>query len=153
MTPQDADVVVVGAGPAGLAAAASLASRGVSRILVVDRDDEVGGLPRFCHHPGFGWEYTHRLDSGPGFVRRLLRALDPGAVTVATRTSVLTVRPGPEIEIVGVDCGHARLRPQAVVLATGVRERPRSARLVPGRRPGQGILTTGQLQQMAARGV
>ncbi|MSP50701.1 MAG: FAD-dependent oxidoreductase [Alphaproteobacteria bacterium] len=153
MTPEHADIVVVGAGPAGLAAAASLAGRGMHRILVVDRDDEAGGLPRFCHHPGFGWEYTHRLESGPGLVRRLLRALDPGIITIAIRTSALAVRPGPEIDIVGIECGHVRVRPRVVVLATGIRERPRSARLVPGRRPAEGILTTGQLQQMVARGV
>ncbi|MEO8133579.1 MAG: FAD-dependent oxidoreductase [Betaproteobacteria bacterium] len=167
MTPEDAEVadvaevVVVGAGPAGLAAAAALEDRGVRRVLVVDRDDAAGGLPRFCNHPGFGWEYTHRLDSGPGLVRRLLERLDRNVVTIATRTSVLAVRmanetgpePGPELEIVGADCGHMRIRPRAVVLATGIRERPRSARLVPGRRPTQGILTTGQLQQMVARGV
>lgn len=153
MTPKEAEVVVVGAGPAGLSAAAALADRGVGRILVLDRDDEVGGLPRFCPHLGFGWEYTHRIDSGPGLIRRLLRRLDPSAVTVFTRTSVLSVRPGPLIEIVGIDHGHMHLRPRAVVLATGIRERPRSARLVPGRRPAQGILTTGQLQQMVARSV
>ncbi|MCC6197725.1 MAG: FAD-dependent oxidoreductase, partial [Burkholderiales bacterium] len=153
MTPESADVVVVGAGPAGLAAAVALGDRGVRRVLVVDRDDAAGGLPRFCSHLGFGWEYTHRLDSGPGMVRRLLRRLDRNAVTIATRTSVLAVRAGPELELVGADCGHIGVRPRAVVLATGIRERPRSARLVPGRRPAQGILTTGQLQQMVARGV
>jgi thioredoxin reductase len=153
MMPEDADVVVVGAGPAGVAAAAALSDRGARRILVVDRDDAAGGLPRFCNHLGFGWEYTHRLDSGPGLVRRLLARLDRNAVTVATRTSVLAVRAGPELEIVGADCGYMRIRPRAVVLATGIRERPRSARLVPGGRPAQGILTTGQLQQMIVRGV
>ena len=152
MNPHDAAVVVIGAGPAGLAAASALAANGVRKVLVIERDDEAGGLPRFCHHPGFGWEYTHRLETGPSLARRLLRALDPDAVTIATRTSALAIGPGPEIEIVGVDCGHARLRPRAVILATGIRERPRSARLVPGRRPERGILTTGQLQQLVARG-
>jgi NADPH-dependent 2,4-dienoyl-CoA reductase/sulfur reductase-like enzyme len=160
MSAEDAgvpDVVVVGAGPAGLAAAAALANGGVRRILVVDRDDAAGGLPRFCKHVGFGWEYTHRLDSGPALVRRLLQRLDRNVVTVAPRTSVLAVGMGtatrPELEVVGAECGHLRIRPRAVVLATGIRERPRSARQVPGRRPAKGILTTGQLQQMVARRV
>ncbi len=153
MTPLDASVVVIGAGPAGLAAAQALARSGERRILVLDRDDAAGGLPRFCHHPGFGWEYSHRLETGPSFARRLITALDPAAVTIATRMSALALRPGPELDIVGVECGHVRLRPRAVILATGIRERPRSARLVPGRRPERGILTTGMLQQMVARGV
>lgn len=153
MSPLDPTVVVIGAGPAGLAAAHALARAGVRGILVLDRDDEPGGLPRFCRHPGFGWEYTHRLETGPGFARRLLSALDPEIVTVTPRTTALGVQPGPEIEIVGAAHGHQILRPRAVILATGIRERPRSARLVPGRRPERGILTTGQLQQMVARGV
>jgi thioredoxin reductase len=83
----------------------------------------------------------------------MIGALDPSTVTVATRTSALALRSGPEIEILGPETGHRVLRPRAVVLATGIRERPRSARLVPGRRPERGVLTTGQLQQMVARGV
>ena len=153
MIPRQAAVVVIGAGPAGLAAARVLADRGVRAVLVLDRDDAPGGVPRFCHHLGFGWEYTRRIESGPKFVRRLLGALDPAVVTIATRTTVLDLRPGPEIEIVGADCGPARIRAGAVVVATGIRERSRAARLVPGRRPERGILTTGQLQQMVARGV
>lgn len=153
MTPRDAEVIVVGAGPAGLAAAAALADRGVERILVVDRDDEIGGLPRFCSHLGFGWEFTHRLETGPALVRRLMHRLNPNAVSLLTRTSVLSVKPGPKVELVSGKDGHLFVEPRAVVLATGIRERPRSARLVPGLRPAQGILTTGQLQQMVARGV
>jgi len=153
VNPQDAEIVVVGAGPAGLAAAKALADRGARRVLVIDRDDEPGGLPRFCHHPGFGWEFTHRLETGPAFAHRLLGTLDPASVSVLARTSALAIRPGPEVEIVSPQNGHMRLRPRAVVLATGIRERPRSARLVPGRRPERGILTTGQLQQMVARDV
>ena len=153
MNPLDAEAIVIGAGPAGLAAAHALAMRGVKRVSVIDRDDEAGGLPRFCRHLGFGWEYTRRLETGPGLARRLLHALDPSRVTVMTRATALAIHPGPEVEIVSPDAGHVRARPRTVILATGIRERPRSARLVPGRRPEHGILSTGQLQQMVARGV
>ncbi|MBM3524904.1 MAG: FAD-dependent oxidoreductase, partial [Alphaproteobacteria bacterium] len=153
MTGGNASVVIVGAGPAGLAAAHALVERGVRDIVVIDRDDAPGGLPRFCHHPGFGWEYTHRLETGPRFVNRLLGAVDASAVRVVPRTTALAIHPGLEVEIVGVELGHARLRTRAVVLATGIRERPRSARLAPGRRPERGVMTTGQLQQLVARGV
>lgn len=153
MTIPDAAALVVGAGPAGLAAARALADAGVGSVLVVERDDDPGGLPRFCHHPGFGWEYSHRLESGPAFARRLVSTLDPARVRVLTRTTALALRPGPEVDLVGPDCGAVTVRPGVVVLATGIRERPRAARLAPGRRPERGVFTTGQLQQMVARGV
>jgi len=153
MIPRQAAAVVIGAGPAGLAAARVLAERGSRPVLVLDRDDAPGGVPRFCHHLGFGWEYTRWIETGPRFVRRMLGALDPASVTIATRTTVLHLRPGLEIDVVGAECGPARLRAGVIVVATGIRERSRAARLVPGRRPERGILTTGQLQQMVARGV
>ncbi|MBI3503602.1 MAG: FAD-dependent oxidoreductase [Proteobacteria bacterium] len=153
MKPLDAPVVVVGAGPAGLAAARAIAERDAGPVVVIDRDDAPGGLPRFCRHPGFGWEYSHRLENGQHFARRLVDALDTSRVAIATQTSAVAIRPGPEIDIVNPEYGHLRLRPRAVVLATGIRERPRSARLVPGRRPERGIMTTGQLQQFVARGI
>ncbi|MBL8832769.1 MAG: NAD(P)/FAD-dependent oxidoreductase [Rhodospirillales bacterium] len=148
----DAPVVVIGAGPAGLAAAKALADGGVG-VLVVERDEAPGGLPRFCRHPGFGWAYTRRFESGPAFARRMLAALDPARVAIETRTSVLSLEAGPTLHLLSAEHGNLHLRPRAVVLATGIRERPRSARLVPGRRPERGVLTTGQLQQMVARGV
>ncbi len=149
----DAPVVVIGSGPAGLAAAKALADGGAGGVLVVERDDAPGGLPRFCRHPGFGWAHTHRFENGPAFARRMLAALDPAIVTVETRTSVLSLEAGPTLQLLSAEHGNLRLRPRAVVLATGIRERPRSARLVPGRRPDRGVLTTGQLQQMVARGL
>lgn len=153
MTPREPTVVIVGAGPAGLAAAHALVERGVRDILVIDRDDTPGGLPRFCHHPGFGWEYTHRLETGPRFAGRMLARLDGAAVTIKPRTTALALRPGPMLDVLDIETGQSHLRPRAVILATGIRERPRSARLVPGRRPERGVLTTGQLQQLVARGV
>jgi NADPH-dependent 2,4-dienoyl-CoA reductase/sulfur reductase-like enzyme len=153
MTHAKPEAIVVGAGPAGLAAAHALREGGVKSILVVDRDDAPGGLPRFCAHPGFGWEFTSRLESGPAFSKRLLGALDPDTVNVATRTTALSIRPGPVVELVGPETGHVRMAAGVVVIATGARERPRSARLVGGRRPSTGVLNTGQLQQLVARGM
>ena len=149
----EAAVVIVGTGPAGLAAARTLTARRVHPVLVVDRDDGPGGLPRYCQHLGFGWEYTGRLESGARFARHLLSDLDASGCRVVTRTTVLKIRPGPAVEMVGPETGLIELRPRAVILATGIRERPRAARLVPGGRPERGVLTTGQLQQMVTRGV
>ena len=146
-------VAIVGAGPAGLAAAAALTARGVRDIAVFDRDDTVGGLPRYCGHLGFGWEYSHRLEKGSSFIRRLIGETDLSRATLHPRTTVLEIAPGPALRVVGPETGVRELRPQAVLVATGVRERPRAARLVPGARPERGVLTTGALQQMETRGI
>ncbi|MGE0239117.1 MAG: FAD-dependent oxidoreductase [Parvibaculaceae bacterium] len=147
------DLVIVGAGPAGLAAARAAALQGIRDILVIDRDDAPGGLPRFCAHPGFGLDYAGWPYSGPGFVRRLLRDLAGTGVAIECATTLISVRAGPEIEIVGPRLGNCILKPKALVLATGIREASRGNRMIPGARPEHGILTTGQLQQLVARKV
>ncbi|MEV6676539.1 FAD-dependent oxidoreductase [Streptomyces erythrochromogenes] len=139
-----ADVLVVGAGPAGLALAARLARAGAGRVEVLEREQDPGGMPRHLHHGGFGRPALPRL-RGPEYARRSARAaLAAGAVL---RTGVTaTGWAGPLcLETTG-PAGLERITARAVVLATGARERPRSARLVPGSRP-QGVLTTGELFQ------
>ena len=123
----DADprVLIVGAGPAGLAAAHALARQGIGGILVIDRDDEPGGLPRYCHHPGFGLEYARWPYTGPGFVKRLLGDLKGADVRIACRTTLLSLREGPEAELVG-----PALRP-APDAAAGRHHRHRDSRIQP----------------------
>jgi thioredoxin reductase len=146
-------VLIVGAGPAGLAAAAELARRGVDDVLVIDRDDAAGGLPRFCHHPGFGLEYTRRILSGPGFAARMLRQLGGTSVRIQTGTTLISLDHGPVCEVTGPDFGYGRIAPQAVIVATGIREAGRGNCAVPGVRPPYGVLTTGLLQQLIHRNV
>lgn len=151
--PLEPAAAVVGAGPAGLAAAEVLARRGTGPVLVIERDDAPGGLPRFCGHPGFGWAFTRRIESGPAFARRMATRAEAAGARILCCTTVIALEPGPALRIVGPGTGPVRLTPRAVVLATGIRERPRGARLVPGTRPERGVYTTGQLQQMESRGV
>lgn len=141
------DVLVVGAGPAGLAAAAQLAGagRGRYRVEVLERDPEAGGVPRHCAHGGFGLVDFGRPLEGPAYARRLTRAAVGAGATVRTGVSV-TGWAGPLTLDVTAPTGLERITARAVVLATGARERPCSARLVPGTRPA-GVLTTGELQQ------
>jgi thioredoxin reductase len=159
------DVLIAGAGPAGLAAAIELRRRGVGHVLVVDREQEAGGIPRHCAHTGYGLRDLHRLMTGPAYARHYRWAASAAGAGVRTGTTLIgwtaggselepgTSAPGEPILQHGTiratltsPAGIENVQARAVLLATGCRERPRSARLVPGSRPA-GVLTTGELQQ------
>lgn len=139
----DAEVLVVGSGPAGLGAATELARAG-RRVTVLEREAEAGGIPRHCGHYPFGMREFHRLMRGPDYAARLRQTAVAAGVTLRSRTTVTAVLPGGRIEITD-DSGPATLSAKAVLLATGVRETSRAARLIGGEKPG-GILSTGALQ-------
>jgi thioredoxin reductase len=143
------DALVVGAGPAGLAAATAAKAGGAGSVVVVDREDEAGGVPRLCQHTGFGMRDLRRVLSGPEYARRWVdRAVGCG-VDIRTSTMVTGWSAPGRAQLTGPG-GLLEVDARAVVLATGARERPRPARLVPGTRPA-GIFTTGQLQQWVHR--
>ena len=139
-------IVVVGAGPAGLAAALELRTRGVPEVLVLEREPEPGGIPRHAHHQGFGLRDLRRSLSGPRYARRYAELATRAGAEIRSETMVTGWSPGGPLELTGPR-GRETLEPAAVVLATGCRERPRPARLVPGSRP-EGVITTGTLQQL-----
>jgi thioredoxin reductase len=140
------DVVIVGGGPAGLACAIELRRRGVEEVLVLEREAQAGGIPRHSQHQGFGLRDLGRPLAGPAYAARIAdRAAAAGAeLRVATQATGWSADGGLELTS---PRGRSVLSAHAVVLATGCRERPRSARLVPGSRP-QGVVTTGMLQQL-----
>jgi thioredoxin reductase len=150
------DVAIVGGGPAGLAAAAELKRIGVARVVVLDREVEAGGMPRHCHHTGFGLFDLKRLLSGPNYARRRRRLAEDAGVDILTETTALSFASQPTSALTTLattsPLGLRDIEACAVLLATGCRERPRAARLVPGGRP-LGVYTTGSLQQLVyARG-
>jgi thioredoxin reductase len=139
-------VLVVGGGPAGLAAAVELRRLGIPRVVVIEREAEAGGVPRHCDHTGFGVRDLHRLATGPGYARRWVDLASRTGVEIRTSATATGWADATALSITS-PAGVETLAADAVLLATGCRERPRSARLVPGARP-LGVFTTGALQQL-----
>jgi thioredoxin reductase len=138
------EVVIVGAGPSGLTAARWLAPRLRGDVLVVDREQVAGGIPRHSDHLGYGLRDLRRVMTGPAYARRLAADAAAAGAVIRIGTTVTGWSGDLSLEATAPQ-GRLRIDASAVVLATGARERPRAARLVPGDRP-SGIYTTGQLQ-------
>ncbi|MFF4761710.1 NAD(P)/FAD-dependent oxidoreductase [Streptomyces sp. NPDC001292] len=140
------DVLIIGGGPAGLTAASELAGRQACRVLVVDREQDAGGIPRHSDHTGYGLRDLRRVMSGPAYARHLVRQATGAGAEIRTRTMVTGWADEHTVDVTSPD-GRYRIRPRVIVLATGARERPRTARRIPGDRP-HGVYTTGQLQNL-----
>ena len=139
------DVAIVGAGPAGLAAATELGRDGAS-VVVLEREAEPGGIPRHSDHQGYGLRDLHRVMPGPSYARRWTELAGRAGAEIRPRTQVTGWAEDGALELTS-PAGRQELRARTIVLATGCRERPRTARLVPGTRA-QGVMTTGMLQQL-----
>lgn len=138
--------VVIGGGPSGLAAAIELRWLGISPVTVIEREREAGGIPRHSDHSGFGLRDLRTVLSGPRYAGRYRELAEEAGVEVLAETMVTEWEGDRRLKLTGPG-GRNEIEPPAVVLATGCRERPRSARLVPGSRPA-GVMTTATLQQL-----
>ena len=137
------DVLILGGGPAGLSCARGLRSLGVHNVVLLEREAELGGIPRHCGHVGFGLREFGKIYSGPDYAKRL--ADEAAGADVKLSTTALKIESGGLVRATGAN-GPEDFQAKAVVLALGAREMPRSARLISGTRP-LGVMNTGALQQ------
>jgi len=140
------ELIVVGGGPAGIAAAVSAWEHGLRKILIVERDKELGGILNQCIHTGFGLEYFKEELTGPEYAWRFIHMLEGKSIEVLTGTMVLKIEKSLKVHLSGKKSGFAILSAKSIIMATGCRERARGALGIAGTRP-SGIITAGAAQR------
>ena len=141
------DIIIIGAGPAGLAAAIAAKEAGVDDVLVIERDSVPGGILNQCIHNGFGLHTFREELTGPEYAARFLRRAEELGVAIRLSTMVLSLTNERVLTVTSRERGVEQLRGRAVILAMGCRERPRGALNIPGYRPA-GIYSAGTAQRL-----
>ena len=140
------DLIVVGGGPAGLAAAYEAYNDGVKKILIIERDNELGGILNQCIHNGFGLHTFKEELTGPEYAQRFINMLENTDVEVKLGTMVLDIDKNKTVHAINPEEGYITLKGKAIILAMGCRERTRGAINIPGDRP-SGVFTAGAAQR------
>jgi len=145
-TTTNVQLAVIGAGPAGLAAAIAARKNRIEDIVILEREAEPGGILKQCIHTGFGLHLFGEELTGPEYAQRFIDECAALNIQVLTGTMVLSLSKDKTITAVNSKNGVFTIRPESVILATGCRERPRGALMIPGDRPA-GIFTAGTAQK------
>ena len=140
------DVIVVGGGPAGLASAFEAKKNGAEKVLIIERDKELGGILNQCIHNGFGLHHFKEELTGPEYANKFIEFVNDTDIEIMLDTMVLDVTEDKTVYCMNKTDGYMELKAKSVVLNMGCRERTRGAIAIPGDRP-TGVFTAGAAQR------
>ena len=144
---KNVDIVIVGGGPAGLAAAVAAYDNGAKDVLILERDEQLGGILNQCIHNGFGLHTFKEELTGPEYADRFIQQVKERNIPYLLNTMVMDISPERVVTAMNREDGMFEIQAKAVILAMGCRERPRGALNIPGYRPA-GIFSAGTAQRL-----